>query len=412
MSLLDKASLILTPNAYKESKLYSVIPSNGNGDMTVVRGTTATRVNSSGLIESVGVNVPRLNYDTVGGCPSILLEPQRTNLALYSEEFDNATFWVKTNSSIVANSTISPNNSLNADSFIPDTTNGDHRVNSSSFVPAINTYYTISVYAKSNGYNFIRLSFGGSGGGGSTFFDLSNGTIGSTVDMFLNSITNAGNGWYRCSVTRQLTTTNNTTVDFYCTSANNQFSWIANGTSGISIWGAQLEQGAYPTSYIPTTTTALTRNGDIIIRDNIYTNGLITSLGGTWFVELDNNFALVRDVASSFSLQNSSLSESNAFVIKTAGGALFRLVINKRIADVESNLYLTSTNKIKVAIKWNGVTADVFVNGIKVVSAAIFTTTIMQYMNLSAADVPKYIKSTMLFPTPLTDTECASLTTL
>ena len=83
MSLLTQASLVLTPNAVKASKLYSIIPSNGNGDMTVVRATTATRVNSSGLIESVAANVARLNYD--GSCPSILIEPLRTNRLLNSD---------------------------------------------------------------------------------------------------------------------------------------------------------------------------------------------------------------------------------------------------------------------------------------------------------------------------------------
>ena len=85
MSLLTQASLIVTPNAVKASKLYSIIPSNGNGDMTVVRATTATRVNSAGIIESVAANVPRLNYDVAGGCPSILVEPLRTNRLLNSD---------------------------------------------------------------------------------------------------------------------------------------------------------------------------------------------------------------------------------------------------------------------------------------------------------------------------------------
>ena len=83
MSLLTQASLIVTPNAVKASKLYSVVPSNGNGDMDVVRATTATRTNSLGIIESVASNVPRLNYEA--GSPSILVEPQRTNRLLNSD---------------------------------------------------------------------------------------------------------------------------------------------------------------------------------------------------------------------------------------------------------------------------------------------------------------------------------------
>lgn len=89
MSLLDTASLVITPNGTKASKLYSVVPSDGSGDMTVTRATTATRVNSAGLIESVASNVPRLDYSN-GTCPSILVEPQRTNILKYSEDLTNA----------------------------------------------------------------------------------------------------------------------------------------------------------------------------------------------------------------------------------------------------------------------------------------------------------------------------------
>jgi hypothetical protein len=75
--------LVVTPNGYKSSKLYSIVPTDGSGDFTVVRATTATRINSSGVIESVSANVPRLDY-TDEDCPSILIEPQRTNLVFPS----------------------------------------------------------------------------------------------------------------------------------------------------------------------------------------------------------------------------------------------------------------------------------------------------------------------------------------
>jgi hypothetical protein len=101
MSLLDKASLIVTSNAYKESKLYSVVPNTTLGDMDVVRATTATRVNASGLIESVAVNVPRIDY-TNGSCPSILVEPQRTNLV-----FPSATLTTQTRTVTAAPNTLS-----------------------------------------------------------------------------------------------------------------------------------------------------------------------------------------------------------------------------------------------------------------------------------------------------------------
>jgi hypothetical protein len=101
MSLFDDASLVLTPNGYKASKLYSIKPTSGLGDMTVVRATTATRVNSAGLIESVAINVPRLDY-TLGSCPSILVEPLRTNLV-----FPSATLTTQTRTVTAVANTLS-----------------------------------------------------------------------------------------------------------------------------------------------------------------------------------------------------------------------------------------------------------------------------------------------------------------
>jgi hypothetical protein len=85
MSILDKATLLVTPNAYKTSKIYSIIPSDGSGDFTFTRASGATIINSTGQYEIVGTNMPRIDYDFSGGCPTILLEPQRTNLFRDSE---------------------------------------------------------------------------------------------------------------------------------------------------------------------------------------------------------------------------------------------------------------------------------------------------------------------------------------
>lgn len=93
INLLDSASLIITPNGYETGKLYAVKSFDGLSDMTVTRATSATRVNASGLIESVGSNVPRLDYSN-GSCPSILVEPQRTNIVLNSDTLATQTVTV------------------------------------------------------------------------------------------------------------------------------------------------------------------------------------------------------------------------------------------------------------------------------------------------------------------------------
>ena len=118
MSIYEKAGIALVPSGYKASKLYSTLPKNGVGDFDFTRATTATRVNSDGLIESVGSNEPRLDYPIVNGVvqatPSLLLEPTRTNFAIYSEDFSNGA-WVKADGiTINSNATISPNGTLNA----------------------------------------------------------------------------------------------------------------------------------------------------------------------------------------------------------------------------------------------------------------------------------------------------------
>jgi hypothetical protein len=84
MSYFDDASLVLIPSGYKTSKVYSVKPTDGSGDLTFTRASTATRVNSSGVIEAVASNVPRLDYSGGATCPKLLLEPQRTNLVFPS----------------------------------------------------------------------------------------------------------------------------------------------------------------------------------------------------------------------------------------------------------------------------------------------------------------------------------------
>ena len=121
MSIYDNAGVVQIPSGYKAGttdNLYSVLPANGNGDFNATRGSTATRVNKDGLIESVATNVPRLDYPLIDGvvqdCPTLLLEPQRTNALQYSEEFENA-YWINNGITITANQIVSPDGTQTAD---------------------------------------------------------------------------------------------------------------------------------------------------------------------------------------------------------------------------------------------------------------------------------------------------------
>jgi len=376
MSLLDDASLLVTPNAEKEGKLYSIIPTNGNGDFSVTRATTATRTNASGLIESSPINEPRLDY-SLGSCPNILLEPQRTNLALNSQSFFPS--WSVnpgiTNALVTPSTTIDPQGLTNA-ARVENVTGGTI---GRAFTIVSGSTYTSSWYIR-------RVS----GTGAVNLVDVN----GNLVPV---SITNS---WQRFSTS---VVSSSTTGRCYVR--------VSNVGDVIEVWGAQLEAGAYATSYIPTTSASVTRNADVISRGNIFTNGLITASGGTWFVDLSNNLSLVRDVYSTGLFVGDTTGAANSLAIRNAGGTANRLAIQKFIASIPTTLFTTTTSNVKIAIKWNGATADVFVNGVKVVTATAFTTTAMQFLShIAPIDVPKNINSMALFPTPLTDTQCIAIT--
>jgi hypothetical protein len=181
----------------------------------------------------------------------------------------------------------------------------------------------------------------------------------------------------------------------------------------IRIAAPQMELGAYATTFIPTTTAAVTRLADVFSRNNLFTNNIVTSSGGTWFLDLSSILALVRDGATSFFLGDSaSGTVGNSINIRNNSTSAQRLTINKVVSTSLTQLYLTLTDNVKMAIKWNGTTADVFVNGSKVVTATAFTATELQFLGGTGSDVPKFINQSSLFPVPLTDDQCIEITTL
>jgi hypothetical protein len=225
MSLLDTASLLLTPNAYKESKLYSVIPSDGSGDFTFTRATTATRVNSDGLVELVPYN-----------------------LVQYSEQFDNG-YWTKGNVTIIPNDATAPNGTLTADKLYPTSSGNYRHVKQSVFSPYTGLK-TMSIYAKKAELsNLTLLDY--DGGGAGINFNLNTGvaTDYATTPFVSYSMTDVGDGWYRCTAT-----TLNGNFYWIVTSGGNSVAVTANGTDGIYIWGAQLNEGTNALPYQKTET--------------------------------------------------------------------------------------------------------------------------------------------------------------
>ena len=227
MSLFESASLVVTPNGIKASKLYAIKPTDGSGDLSVVRATTARRFNSDGLIEQVPYN-----------------------LFTYSEEFNNA-YWSKVDVSINSNVINSPNGTLTADKLVENTANNVHLVNTPNASVPTGTN-TLSVYAKADTRNWILLYlFDGVLGSLTAYFNVSNGTLGNVPSGLTASIDSVGNGWYRCSITRNQANSGN--GGYGLASADNVASYAGNGTSGAYFWGAQLVSGTSAKEYFPTT---------------------------------------------------------------------------------------------------------------------------------------------------------------
>ena len=257
--MINQASLVVTPNAVKAGKIYAIKPFDGSGDLDVVRATTATRVNSSGLIESVGVNVPRLDY-TNASCPSILVEPQSTNKCLRSQELATSP-WVLLSGAVTNNFTTSPDGSANANKL----------ENVSSSIPGVvqtitalvtGDTYTVSFYGKLGTATNICLVINNTAAwntvGGQSF----------TAADGLNTST-----WKKFHYTFTVPATSGFNIHI---GDHSQTGVTAQSSGTFFVYGVQAENSSYPTSYIPTTTTSVTRNADVISKSGLSGTSTIT----------------------------------------------------------------------------------------------------------------------------------------
>jgi hypothetical protein len=410
-------SLIITPNAVEEGKLFSIVPTDGSGDLSVVRATTKTRVNSLGVIESVPINVAALDY-TDSTCPSILVEPQRTNLFLRSEEFNDA-YWIKLNSTITENVITSPSGTTTADLLIANTSNSLHRINFSTFnVNVIGVRITVSIYVKKGGYNFFYFRENiDNGTVVETYFDLENGILGNIGANRIAQIINVGNDWYRCIISSTTTNTNiNVGVGFGVANSNGVSSFTGNDVSGIYIWGAQLEAGANATSYIPTVASAVTRNADVISKTGI--SDLIGQSEGTIFVDLFSEFSLQ---SKDFSVSDGTLNNRITLGYANVSETRFSVQVVKNGTLQVNNSFITIDQNIrnKIAFSYKENDFKLFVNGILIFTDNLgetFNTDVLNTFLLNRANGQNpytgEINLLALFKTALTDQECIAMTQL
>jgi hypothetical protein len=363
-----------------------------NGDIATDYIATTTAAVSVGPVSGL----PRLDYLN-STCPRLLLEPQRTNLVTYSEQFNNPD-WSKAETTITANAIASPDGYINADKVEATNTIGNY-VNQSS----TNTgTYTHSVYAKAGNVSSFTILWASYSSGKGATFNLSNGTattVGATVTA---TITNVGNGWYRC------TTTDTSANYIVLISLNNPTNTAISIGSYIYLWGAQAESGAYATSYIPTLGTSVTRVADAASKTSA--SALIGQTEGTIFVEFQKNVGT--DAANVvFSLSDGTSSNLiyynlNSRVIEFIAGGV-------TVATKDPVILAEGTNKVAVYYKENDF--GIYLNGVSIFTDTSGAVPTMSKFNLGcffneSFPVGTPINQALLFKTRLSNSDLAALT--
>ena len=420
-------SLLIVPARFKSGKLYSQIPTSGAGDFTVTRATTATRVNASGLIESVASGIPRLDYfasDGTVGCPALLVEPSGSNLALQSENF--LTTWTNT-SLVITSGFTSPSNNSNGTLIEASANTGRLRQPFAAITSG--TTHTFSLFAEAGNLalasgvslvfqegtatNFVsgvvqsfRLDTGTLG---------ASGTLGAGFTLTRASIENYGNGWYRCSMTVTVSYTPasaNISIRPTSTIVSNLPATVSGGTAYI--WGAQLETGSVATSYIPTTTAAVTRNADVVSVTGAV-SGSIGQLSGTLYAEVDLQTAFLGTIltiddgdTSDFISITKNANLTIRARIRRASGTITSIITSAAVSVGTHKIALAYTNG-DYALYIDGVSAGTSTNSTDYPATSL---TQCVLSNTNYGPLNDRILDAALYTTRLTNAELQALTSL
>lgn len=255
--------------------------------LTFTRASTAWAYNSAGVLTSYATDAPRLDYDPASlAARGLLVEEARTNLALQSSTYTDAT-WAKAQSTATAAAALAPSGATDGTALLETATTGVHNFNQPLSTTNA-TAYTLSIYAKPNGRNFLQIFFFSTGFGTAHFanFDLSLGVLGTAGGSATATMAPAGNGWYRCSITCTATATSASSGYGFSTiisaAAARNASHAGSTSAGLYCWHAQCEAGSFATSPIPTASAAVTRAADVC---SMPTGSWFSASEGTLYAE-------------------------------------------------------------------------------------------------------------------------------
>lgn len=330
--------------------------------------TTAPITNYIPVLQTASAGTPRFDHNPITGeSLGLLIEEQRTNLLTYSSDFDNPV-WLKTELSTNANATTAPNGLGTAHKFIPSANASAHWIQNS--ITATTAQFTGSVYVKLDGSAVNKVTLYPGSSATFTHFDLSNLTTNVEANVASTSITPVGNGWYRLTATWLASVTVDRFRIYASSGTTGAASTAGNGFSGIYIWGAQLEAGAFATSYIPTVASQVTRAADSASMTGTNFSSWYNQSQGTVYVEANSNrplgnFLSLVDIGVSSSTTNrNTLSINNNFIsaasITNGVAGLVAETVNMRTAGVAfKGAYSAKENSILSCLNGGVVATDI-----------------------------------------------------
>ena len=442
--LIQSNAIPLSVKTYKLQ--YEVITTNGNdfrlaggnsafgtvfldsatiGVKTIYIVSNGTNVNLQfnndnfiGSIDNVSVK-EYLGQEVVpdSGCGSWLFEPQSTNLITQSELFSDAS-WVKINSS-VASGFASPSGNTNAYKLIASVSNTDHRTRTAPIATAaVGTAVTFSIYIKPQEITKIALV--------DNWTNLSYGVVNLTTNSVIEeaqgttSVTEILNGFRRVSFTYQTANINTLPAvylldDAYTSGNPTSYTFASDGTSGVYIWGAQLEQQSYATSYIPTAGSTVTRNQDVCTNGGSLAS--INSTEGVLYAEIARS-----EEENLYRLLGIDDGTSNNYVkmgFENSRGAFWIRAVINGVTSISSDNALTSNPNefYKIAIRYQSGNSAIYINGTSVLT----TTTTFSSGNFTALDFNHWnnslnffgkTKAVAVWKEALSDQELTELTTI
>ena len=361
-NLLERASILVTPTAISAAALHCIKPNTATGDFSFTRLTTSTRVNSSGLIESVLGSFPRIDF--LGGTGYILLEPASTNTATYSNDFTQGTNFNsggRTLSDCVlsANQGTAPDGTNTAQKLTDNNNGATGAISLDSFGAGLTsaTDSTVSIFVKKDTVRYFVIKFSNFDTNQETSFDLDT----ATVNRGTGVITNYGSGWYRCSATFSTTTDLVGAIQFLITNSSSSTGGnLRDGSNSTFLWGYQAEYSSFATSYIPTVASAVTRNKDEAGGSG--DSSLMSSTEGTIYAE----FAALANEGTTRSISLSDGTQDNRLLFgphAAADGCLINIKTGSVLQVSENIVLSTITDFNKIAIRYKANDVVVFRNG-------------------------------------------------